>query len=643
VIRRFFSGLGERMRALKPTGLGERMRGIRLPSGISDRVRSGRYFFADLFYLLSRPFRGLGERLRPLWERVSPQNRRRLAALTGVVAVSAIVAFAVLPSLPCDAPGGNECAPEDDALALAPSDSLAYVHANIDPETEQYEDAVTVANRTPLLTQQVLGRILPFFLGASGEPPSFSEDIEPWFAGEIAILVVPGAAGTQQVQMLEVADPDGAREYESSISAGEPEPEDYQGVDIREDERGLATAIVDDFLVIGSAPGVRAVIDVSAGAEGADPLSGEAMADEALKELPEESLGQAYLSAEGIDSFLALSDGLLAPFEPLVDSGDSQGAAFALSADETGFKFATRSFLDPERTPEAGGFFAAFDPFEPQLPAELAPDTLAYAGFGNADETVSDLLAQATIRAPGIATGITDLIDRLRKDAGVDLASELLPALNGEGALAVAPRPDPTDASALAPDEDEVPDELQAPEAPETVQGGQTDVPYAEFLADEVDEEAALDALARLQGELAGSVDPSLTDPIFREQTFGDVTGQVLQRSPSDVLAYGVFDGKLAIADDTAPVERLDGDPDSGLAGGEAYAAATEGLAPEPAFITYLDLAGLVATAEALGAGAEGPFATFAEDLRTLQTFAVTVGTSADVLSSDSRLRIAAP
>jgi len=316
MIGRFFSGLGERMRALKPTGLGERMRGIRLPSGISDRVRSGRYFFADLFYLLSRPFRGLGERLRPLWERVSPQNRRRLAALTGVVAVSAIVAFAVLPSLPCDAPGGNECAPEDDALALAPSDSLAYVHANIDPETEQYEDAVTVANRTPLLTQQVLGRILPFFLGASGEPPSFSEDIEPWFAGEIAILVVPGAAGNQQVQMLEVADPDGAREYESSISAGEPEPEDYQGVDIREDERGLATAIVDDFLVIGSAPGVRAVIDVSAGAEGADPLSGEAMADEALKELPEESLGQAYLSAEGIDSFLALSDGLLAPFEP---------------------------------------------------------------------------------------------------------------------------------------------------------------------------------------------------------------------------------------------------------------------------------------------------------------------------------------
>lgn len=612
-------------------------------SGLSARLRGSRYFFADLFFLLSRPFRGLGERLRPAWERVSPQNRRRLAALIGVVAVVAIVALAVVPSLPCGAPGGDECAPGDDALSLAPSDSLAYVHVNIDRETRQYEDAVTVANRTPLLTQQVLGRILPFFLGGSGEPPSFSDDIEPWFGGEIAIVVVPGEAGTRQVQMLEVADTDGARSYEESITAGNPEPEDYQGVELREDERGLASAIVDDFLVLGPAPGVRAIIDVSVDAEGADPLSGDATATDALEELPGESLAQGYLSAEGIDGFLALSDGLLAPFEPLVDSGDSQGAAFALSADETGLQFVSRSFLDPDRNVEAGGFFAAFEPFEPELPSELAPDTLAYAGFGNADETVSDLLAQAAIRAPGIATGITDLIDRLRKDAGVDLASELLPALSGEGAVAVAPRPDPTDATALAPDEDEVPDDLQTPEAPETVQGGRTDAPYAEFLAGDVDEEAALDALARLQPELAGSVDPSLADPIFREQDFGDVTGQVLQRSPSDVLAYAVFDGKLAIADDTAPVERLDGDADSGLAGGEAYISAIEGLAQEPAFITYLDLAGLVATAEALGAGAEGPFATFAGDLRTLQTFALTVGTSGDVLSSDARLRIAAP
>jgi hypothetical protein len=166
-------------------------------------------------------------------------------------------------------------------------------------------------------------------------------------------------------------------------------------------------------------------------------------------------------------------------------------------------------------------------------------------------------------------------------------------------------------------------------------------VPYLEFIADDVDEDAAAEALARLQGELARSFAPGVSKPVFREETFGEVEAQVLQRSPADVLAYAISDQKLVIADDTAPIERLDGDPDSGLAAAEAYEPATEGLASEPSLIAYLDLAGLVAAAERLGAGAEGPFSTFAEDLRRLQTFAITVATEEDVLSTDARLRIA--
>ena len=117
----------------------------------------------------------------------------------------------------------------------------------------------------------------------------------------------------------------------------------------------------------------------------------------------------------------------------------------------------------------------------------------------------------------------------------------------------------------------------------------------------------------------------------------------MLKRSPGDVLAYAVHESKLVIADDTAPVERLDGDEDGGLAGSEAYGSATSGLAAAPSLIAYLNLADLVATAERLGAGSEGPFAVFAEDLRRLQTFALTVGTSDDLLSSDGLLRVASP
>ena len=613
----------------------------RLFAGIAARLRRARYFLGDLFFLLTRPFRGAGERIASAWRSIPQRWRLRGAVAGGAIVLIALAAFVVVPNLPCGAPGGDDCAPDDDAMALVPADALAYVHVNIDAQSDQADDAATVAERTPLLTEQVLARAAPFFLGGAGEAPDFAKDVEPWFGGEIAIAVVPGESGTQQVQLLEVEDTSGAREYESTIGAGEPEPEDYQGVELREDDRGLATAIVGDFLAVGSAGGVRSIVDVAADSDGAKSLADDSTASEAFEELPEESFAQAYLSAEGIDSFLALSEGALAPFEPLVDSGDSEGAAFSASADESGIRFASRSILDPERNPDTGGFFAAFAPFSPQLPEELAPDTLAFVGFGDADATVSGLLDQATIRAPGIASGVTELIDRLRKDAGVDLAEELLPALNGEGALAVAPRPDMTAASAAETSEDEVPDGLQAPSGAETISGGQSDIPYLEFLAGDVDEEAAADALARLQGELAGSVDPSISNPVFQEQTFGDVEAQVLQRSPTDILAYAIFEEMLLIADDTAPIERLDGDPDTGLAGAEPYEAATEGLAQEPSLIAYLDLGGLVAAAERLGAAAEGPFSAFAEDLRRLQTFAITIGTDEDVLSSDSRLRIA--
>ncbi len=454
--------------------------------------------------------------------------------------------------------------------------------------------------------------------------------------------MVPGESGTQQVQMLEVSDEQGARDYEASIEAGAPEPTDYQGVELREDDRGLASAIVGGFLVIGTPQGVRSIIDVSAGIDGAESLADDDRAGQALDSLPANRFADAYLSAEGIDSLLALSDGPLAPFEPLVDSGDSEGAAVSLSADDSGFRFATRSLLDPERSEEAGGFFAAFEPFDPELPTELAPDTLAYVGLGNAQDTIGKLLQQATVRAPGIATGVTDLVERLRKEAGVDITSELLPALGGEGALAVAPRPKPETAS-QGEDSEQEPGIPLDPGVPDATTAGQSDPPYVEFLAGDVDEDAARDALARLQKPLAKTVDPTLGNAVFSEETFGPVTGQVLQRSPVSVLAYSIFDSKLVIADDTAPLERLDGDADEGLAGSDTYEGGIDGLSEDPAFIAYLDLSGLVGAASRLGAGSEAAFATFAEELKRLQTFGLTVSADGDTLSSDSLLRIAAP
>ena len=110
-----------------------------------------------------------------------------------------------MPALPCEAPGGDRCPPADDAIHLVSEDALAYVHLNVDPDTEQYEEAAQVLERVPGITKQATALTLSQLPGPNGAPPDFERDIEPWFGGEAALAIVPAAGGLgEQVQLLEV-------------------------------------------------------------------------------------------------------------------------------------------------------------------------------------------------------------------------------------------------------------------------------------------------------------------------------------------------------------------------------------------------------------------------------------------------------
>ena len=124
----------------------------RILAAISARFLSVRYFLGDLLFLVNRPFRGIGGSLSSSWYSISPQWRLRTIVAVGAVTAIALVAFVLVPNLPCAAPGGDECAPDDDAIALVPADALVYVHVNIDAGAEQAQEAATVAERTPRLT-----------------------------------------------------------------------------------------------------------------------------------------------------------------------------------------------------------------------------------------------------------------------------------------------------------------------------------------------------------------------------------------------------------------------------------------------------------------------------------------------------------
>jgi hypothetical protein len=397
-------------------------------------LRSALYAIQDFLFAIGRGLRSAGTSARSTWMGLSLQARRGLALGLGGVLVLALVLAVAVPALPCQFPGGDACAPDDDSDALVPADALAYVHVTIDPESDQYDELSSLVEEVPGIAQQAIGRVLAQVPGPAGSPAAYDRQIRPWFGGQAAVAIVPRGGGAEQIQLLEVGEEKGAEDYAASLAAGGAQKHDYRGVEVSTDERGLATASVGGFLVLGTASGVRQVIDTESGAKGARSLGEDEVADEARDDLPEQRFAEAFISEDGIAKLIAGERGPLSSFEPFVDAGASRGAALSVGASDGGLEVAVRSVLDPDRSKKDPGFFAAFPAFEPRLVERLSPDALGYVGIGDPGQTVRDLITQATAEAPGLAEAFKDLAERLRELGKVNVEAQMRPALGAEAA-----------------------------------------------------------------------------------------------------------------------------------------------------------------------------------------------------------------
>ncbi len=265
-------------------------------ASITERLKDAGYAVEDAAFEAGRVAKrvpaAIGRGSREFWLDLEIDTRLRLALALGAVAAFALVWLVAVPALPCQAPGGDRCPPADDAIHLVPQDALAYVHLNVDRDTEQYEDAAKVSERVPGITKQVIALLLSRLPGPDGAAPDFERDIEPWFGGEAALAIVPAGGGAvgEQVQLLEASDESEAREFADSIAAGKPRSTTYREVEVRVDRRGLATALVGGFLAIGTRSGVREAIDADSGAEGTGSLAGDPNAERSTRRPPRQAL-----------------------------------------------------------------------------------------------------------------------------------------------------------------------------------------------------------------------------------------------------------------------------------------------------------------------------------------------------------------
>ena len=270
---------------------------------------------------------------------------------------------------------------------------------------------------------------------------------------------------------------------------------------------------------------MRSVIDTATGVDGSSALADEETADEVRDELPDHRVAEAYVSADGATDLLRGSTGIRGSLEPFVSPRTTRGAAAALAAGDGELEIAVRSLLDPDRARARPGFFAAFAPFEAELPERLASDSLAYLGLGDPERTVQALLKQASTERPGIATGFDDLARELRRDGEIDLEQELLPALGEEAAFAIAPRPE----AETAPEEGQATIPPPPGEGPAAEPAANESTPYLEFVARDVDEARARRALAQLQGPVAAGIEPQAGPPARRVRGARDRRGPSAQ------------------------------------------------------------------------------------------------------------------
>jgi hypothetical protein len=517
-----------------------------------------------------------------------------------VIAILLVVLLVPLPGVSCDLSLTKECGSGDEAIGLVPADAYAYLHADTDPGSGQFEQARQLAERLPHFSGIAQGSFRA--LGVPGNV-ILSRDVLPWLGSEAAAAQVPARGGApEQLVLLSVADESGARSFLRRVG-GSGSRGEHRGTAVTTYRNGLVSAELDGFLLLGGPAAVRGAIDAG---DGGDSLADDETAQDVRSSLPDERFADAYVSREGIARLLAGRPGAAGSIDTFADFGASRGLTAAAVAHDDGIELQLSSSLDPEEAQASPPFFAAFPQFSPELASALPADSLAMLDIGDPSQTARALLEQADAAVPGISAAFDRLDRQLSRAGGIGIEHGLLPLLDGEAAAAVAPgRP----------------------------------VPYVTMIFDGVDEQKAKDAVVSLQAPLIGAVNPATTGqaPTLSQRKIGGVAVQSISLSPAVDLTYAVSGGRLVIASAPRGVEQaLDGSDD--LASQDSYRTVAAPASDGTSALLFLNLQGLVQLAAPRGLA--GIVSSFRQDLAKMKALGVSVKSSEDRLETKAFLEI---
>jgi hypothetical protein len=563
------------------------------------RLRAIGYWIREKAQAAGRAIRRAVDGLAYWWSKRSGATRMRIYAVAGVLLLYLIVKFIPVPGVPCQVSAAKECAPSNDTIAFVPENAVLYAHVTIEGSSHQAELGRELRDEIPdfISIAQQATSALP---SPSGKPVDVAGAVLPWAEDDLALLLIPAPnKTTASAYIAGIGDEGKADEFVTSIAPpGPPQESQQDGSALSVYPGGFATAKVSGQLLFGSEAAVRGAI---AAESGTIPKLEDSGQDSARDALPDVRVAEVYLSRVGVQRFLVGRQGTAAQLDTFVDYGATSGMAASARLRDDGIEIDLASELDPKLEQQSPTVFADLPRFDPELAEEAGTRAIGYVGVGELGPGLNRALAAAGPGGQGLAGALRALARELRRDAGVDLFQDLLPALGGQAALVA----EPTDA-----------------------------VPYASLIVDGVDEKKANDALARLQRPVLralGTAGPQI--PAFNAEEVDGVAVHSVQINPSVNLSYAIFDRKLVISTQPAGIEQVRGGGED-LADTSAYEDATGRLRSSVSALVFLNLEELFGLRPVQETLAVNPlYASLSEDISHIGSLGLAVR------GSDERLR----
>jgi hypothetical protein len=163
-----------------------------------------------------------------------------------------------------------------DPASLVPTNAMVYVDVTIRPEGDVREEALAAAGKALRSSdpESQIRRVIDKALAEDNDDLDYAKDIKPWLGQHVGFWFGtrldrdgdPGGAA-----LIATTDPDAALDaFHKSSAADKLTKRSYHGTDYEVDKDGVATGIVEDFLVTGPEPEFKQVVDAPDGKALAD-------------------------------------------------------------------------------------------------------------------------------------------------------------------------------------------------------------------------------------------------------------------------------------------------------------------------------------------------------------------------------------